>query len=111
MRDYARENRERYYALDAARRAEMSAYVRGIKASSSCVDCDQSFSDFPEVLEFDHIGTDKIAAVARLVGQGCGRAKIDAEIAKCELVCANCHRIRTVRRSRGVEKPGISHGS
>jgi len=31
-----------------------------------------------------------------------GRAKILAEIGKCELVCANCHAIRTYKRLHGL---------
>jgi hypothetical protein len=29
---------------------------------------------------------------------GMSRKLVDAEIAKCEVVCANCHRIRTSER-------------
>jgi hypothetical protein len=47
-------------------------------------------------MDFDHVGEDKTANVCRLMNHGW--QTILAEIAKCELVCANCHRIRTQKR-------------
>jgi len=39
----------------------------------------------------------KLAAVTRLVGRT-GRRRLLAEAEKCDIVCANCHRARTVNR-------------
>ena len=58
-----------------------------------CVDC--GVAD-PRVLEFDHL-REKRDSVSRLRGSY-DWAVIEAEIQKCEVVCANCHRIRTYRR-------------
>jgi len=50
-------------------------------------------------MDFDHLpGEDKVKYISKMVARSWSLAKIDAEIAKCELVCANCHRIRTARR-------------
>lgn len=46
----------------------------------------------PACLEFHHIDGEKDATIARLVADGRPRTVIEAEMAKCELVCANCHR-------------------
>lgn len=63
-----------------------------------CTDCGQTFD--PICMDFDHLpGTDKILNVGRMVTRKFAWAKIEAEIAKCELVCANCHRLRTKKRS------------
>jgi hypothetical protein len=62
--------------------------------ASRCVDCAES--DLA-VLEFDHVGP-KRANVSRLVWNGCSFAILDAEIAECEVRCANCHRRRTTER-------------
>lgn len=53
--------------------------------------------EYPEVFEFDHRpGETKVADVTKLrVGK---MSALVAEIAKCDVVCANCHRIRTVTR-------------
>jgi hypothetical protein len=59
-----------------------------------CVDCGEA--DIV-VLEFDHVSTKEVE-VTFMVGRGYKLARIQAEIAKCEVVCANCHRRRTYRR-------------
>jgi hypothetical protein len=59
-----------------------------------CADCGRKFP--PVAMDFDHITGEKIAEISRLM-----KANIDklrAEMAKCEVVCACCHRIRTERR-------------
>jgi L-lysine 2,3-aminomutase len=53
------------------------------------------------VLQFDHIGDDKSATVSRLVTSAYSWTRILLEIAKCEVVCANCHARRTARRHGG----------
>ena len=61
---------------------------------------------FPHyVLDYDHRpGRPKRANLNILVKQGAKEEVLLAEIAKCDLVCANCRRIRTCqRRSAGLE--------
>ncbi len=61
-----------------------------------CVDCGEND---PVVLEFDHL-RDKVKNVSAMMGHPWW--KVVAEIAKCEVVCANCHRRRTVARLGGL---------
>ena len=62
-----------------------------------CVDC--GYNLHPEVLDFDHHpGTEKRAAVGTLKCRTW--AIILDEIAKCDLLCANCHRLRTLTRRK-----------
>lgn len=74
----------------------ISAYVNILK-SEPCMDCCGTFP--PEAMDWDHRpGEDKFMDVGKLVG---GRYSFDivmAEIAKCDLVCAVCHRIRSKAR-------------
>jgi hypothetical protein len=79
------------------RRAEARRYVLGLLATASCADC--GLAD-PIVLEFDHVG-EKTAEVSLLVHEGYALRRIEAEVACCEIVCANCHRRRTSRRAGG----------
>lgn len=55
------------------------------------------------VMDFDHRNGrgDGDAKVSSLIGQG-NLDRIKAEIAKCDLLCANCHKIRT--HERAVER-------
>jgi hypothetical protein len=59
-----------------------------------CADCGVRYPSY--VMDFDH-QRDKRAAVAKLVSQMVTEEALLCEIAKCEVVCANCHRIRTFK--------------
>jgi hypothetical protein len=75
------------------------AYVDSIKLDRGCADC--GFNGHPAALDFDHLpGTIKVFNIATMVIRRNGLAAIMAEIAKCEVVCANCHRIRTANRRK-----------
>lgn len=62
-----------------------------------CVDCGEAD---PVVLDFDHLpGFEKRFEIARAVNASTRSwSSILTEIAKCEVVCANCHRRRTAMR-------------
>jgi|SRR5882757_2702477 len=67
--------------------------------SVPCADCGGRFH--PACMDFDHLpGHQKVASVSRLWNT---KKKLLEEIQKCEVVCANCHRLRTWRRRRGDE--------
>jgi hypothetical protein len=89
-------HRRRNNALKALRVAEAQAYVLGYLRTRPCVDCGQPD---PVVLEFDHRGA-KRAEISTLVRRGVRQAVLEAEITRCDVVCANCHRRRTARRGR-----------
>lgn len=84
------ENNARY----TARAREV---VRQAK-SVPCAECGRTFP--PVVMDFDHVRGEKLLDVSQLVKRTPSLRRLLAEIAKCEVVCANCHRIRTVRRRR-----------
>lgn len=57
--------------------------------SHPCVHCGESD---PVVLKFDHRGEgDKIDSVSNLI-RNASWFKIEAELEKCDVLCANCHR-------------------
>jgi hypothetical protein len=61
-----------------------------------CADCGRRFPAC--AMDFDHRDPrSKRSAVTRLIGRA-GSASILEEVAKCDTVCANCHRLRTFQR-------------
>lgn len=62
------------------------------------MDCALTFPYY--VMDFDHrpdeVKLFNIAEYARLKPS---MAQLEAEIAKCDVICSNCHRIRTYERS------------
>ena len=78
--------------------AERRAYVVAYKLEKGCADC--GYREHHAALSFDHLpGTVKVRDIKS--GQQLGWKALLDEIAKCEVVCANCHRIRTYERVRG----------
>lgn len=65
------------------------AWIAGLKAAP-CADCGVSYPTC--VMDFDHQGDKEFSIGASMTKS---RAALQREIDKCELVCANCHRIRT----------------
>ena len=80
--------------LQKIRIRETTLWVRGIKTCSGCFDC--GINDW-RVLDFDHLPKfKKEFTISNSFWRS--REKIKKEIDKCEVVCANCHRIRTHER-------------
>lgn len=100
---FAKYDRERYQNGDRARKEKNKLfilsrnrdYIWGILTSSRCTDCNEND---PLVLEFDHRDeVEKILDVATMMRYGSIK-RIAAEIAKCDIRCANCHRRRTIKQ-------------
>ena len=63
-----------------------------------CLDCGGLFP--PECMDFDHVRGIKSKEISKLVKPGVSLDVIKEEISKCDLVCSNCHRIRTAQRKK-----------
>lgn len=89
-------NRQVYQDRNRTRYAEKSRLLREAK-SRPCMDCGGKFPPF--VMDFDHRdGAVKIGTIGSLIKRW-SWARLQTEIEKCDLICANCHRIRTARRA------------
>lgn len=78
----------------AARTLELRKMITALK-DNPCSDCGSKFH--PVAMDFDHL-SDKEYDISRMAAAGFSNEKILVEISKCELVCSNCHRIRTWNR-------------
>ena len=85
----------------AKQKAHLAQYLRDLKTKTPCVDCGINYPYY--VMDFDHVRGQKQANVMELVST-LSKKRIDLEIAKCEIVCSNCHRIRT--HMRRIAKKG-----
>jgi len=65
--------------------------------SHPCIDCGES--DII-VLEFDHVRGKKVLEICIAVNRCWSIARLEGEISKCEVRCANCHRRVTVKRRK-----------
>jgi len=82
-------------------RAEIIAFLAKIK-DNNCSDCGKKFHSCQ--MDFDHRPNEiKRYNISRMVGRGYCLSMIEKELAKCELVCAWCHRIRTYIRKDYVK--------
>jgi len=102
----SRINRRKWWAnLSAERRIEIQAkataratklrrYLDNIKVSRGCIDC--GYNKHAAALDFDHVSGEK----SILVSFAKSKARADEEILKCEVRCANCHRIVTWQRKQ-----------
>jgi len=81
---------------NAAAKRRNRKLVMAFKESTPCVDCGRRYPHY--VMDFDHVQGTKAGDISTMAGKPVGEASLRAEIGKCELVCANCHRGRTWKR-------------
>jgi hypothetical protein len=82
-------NKQKYMDKAAVLTKQLRQEVQDVKVSAGCLWCGEKE---PCCLEFHHRDSaDKDLEVSRLVSRG-NRAKLFAEIAKCDVLCANCHK-------------------
>lgn len=105
LNENVRTYRRRRYAETGSWRDEgpkaqsMKQWMLKLK-SQPCSDCNKSFDTC--CMDFDHRdATEKKYNVASMFAHHYSRELIEIEISKCDLVCANCHRIRTRDRRLG----------
>jgi hypothetical protein len=69
--------------------------LAAIKQTAGCVDC--NYDAHPAALDFDHVGDDlKRGNISQMLTVTL--ENLFAEVMKTEVVCANCHRVRTAQR-------------
>jgi hypothetical protein len=90
------ENKEKIRAYnreyDKQRKAQRKMYVDKIKEHYGCMLCD---GEYPAVvLDMHHLDpSTKESNIASLTLKGAAMDKLRAEVSKCIVLCANCHRL------------------
>lgn len=93
-------NKELTYERTKTTREKRKEIIKKIKESSPCLDFNISYSYY--IMHFDHLDfKTKIGKVSSLI-QTKDIKSVLKEIEKCELLCANCHFIRTWKRQHGI---------
>ncbi len=87
-RQYQKDKRYKRAALVERRRLLASL------KNKPCADCGGTFPSY--VMDFDHVRGRKETNVSGMIG--CKMERLLGEVSKCDVVCANCHRIRTHQR-------------
>lgn len=92
-RQYRQEHPEETRSRQRIARVTKRERVTQLKAGRPCADCGHVFH--PVCMDWDHLpGTVKSFCISKEISRP--MEEILKEIAKCQLVCANCHRIRTL---------------
>lgn len=94
-------NKERHLKLIYKNRKKYVKEIRKIieiAKAKPCADCGMQYHTC--VMDFDHIKGEKLFNIGQTATKF-GVETLFEEIAKCEVVCANCHRIRSFIR-RGL---------
>jgi len=87
-------NKEIYKKRALDHRKILKAYILNYLQKHPCVDCSEVD---PVVLEFDHIRGIKLFTIGTSPSRGVSIKTLEAEISKCEIRCANCHRRKTAK--------------
>lgn len=90
---YYRKHLKLYKDKNTKRKKMLLDFVNSLK-NKQCMDCGIVYP--PYVMDFDHRDpSEKINTISRIIRDMWSKKRILSEIEKCDLICANCHRIRT----------------
>lgn len=99
---YEEKNREKR-RIDARNRKENIKDIVRSHKEKPCVDCGIQYPFY--VMQFDHVRGTKEGGISELVSNRQLKKALE-EIAKCDVVCANCHMARTYERQpKGEDHP------
>lgn len=76
--------------------SDRRAYINDYKTRHGCMDCKMFYPGF--MLDFDHVRGQKLFNIGNRVLRS--KQALNAEVAKCDVVCKNCHALRTHKRKQ-----------
>lgn len=101
LRQHYAGNKDYYQSKRRKNQEKVRDFITNSKTGKPCTDCGRIFH--PSVMHYDHLPEfEKSFAISQSSVATLSIKKIQAEIEKCELVCAICHGYRTYERRNGV---------
>jgi hypothetical protein len=103
-----KENREYLNKVRTAKRRETRNFIRSLKIGKSCDICGGVFP--PVAMDWDHINPElkSFEICQEGIREMYSQEKLLEEIAKCRLLCANCHRVHSaIQRGEDPEEWGL----
>ena len=100
---------EKRREYDRKRMQAKRSYINDHKLSSGCEIC--GYADHPAALQLDHIDPfqkDKEFSTKKMTQWT--YEKIDEEILKCRVLCANCHAVETITKQQHLTEYHSSRG-
>jgi len=108
QRAWYQRNRERHIRNVRLLKQRQEVVNRRIIQQAKDVPCGDCGCRYPPwVMDFDHVRGRKAGNVGEMLSAG--TPALQREIAKCEVVCANCHRQRTHDRRRSTPPTASEH--
>ncbi len=104
--------KDRAMAFKIKQRKDLQLYIRELKEKDPCLDCGVSYPHY--VMQFDHVRGEKLFNIGDFATGPLHttKKKLLEEIAKCEIVCGNCHAARTwTRRQKTPSEEGVFQDS
>ena len=91
---YYKENQVKYKETSRRKTRLLRRLIQDIKNSTPCTDCKIQYPHY--VMDFDHVNGKKFNNISDI--HLFTERTLREEVAKCDLVCSNCHRHRTYMR-------------
>lgn len=95
-----RNKKEKPEKRSAKNKKEVQQMLGQMKEKNGCLDCGGNFPWY--VLDFDHVRGKKVANIGQMLDYF-SIEDILKEVAKCDIVCSNCHRHRTYIRKHNIQ--------
>lgn len=93
LQKHYQENKAAKQAYTRGRKREMYYKIFCHRYQLRCVRCGES--DY-RVLDYDHIDpSTKVDSISGLISRGSAWWRVEEELEKCQVLCSNCHRIKT----------------
>ena len=102
-KNWYRRNRERLFEKRKQHVGELKGWLRKYKSQLCCTECGENH---PSCLQFHHLNReDKGFTIGSDIGgrRYISRGRLEEEIAKCEVLCGNCHALRHWRETHNFD--------